>query len=810
MRIRSIILAAIICIPVLLNAQTRPEPGTGPEGLEFSKKVTSIEGRSKYQIDLEAFVTGTTKIVVSEDILPSDIVFVFDLSSSMTRNNVSVNIENRNRVSNGTKLKPSNDTYKIVIDGKEYYLKCFEEYSYSLDSSHSPNPETHWFIATYYEWFFTHSFTYSYYYSESPNDLDNLATARSNATLWKQVSNTVNDSDDSSSKTTPPTPSKPNNNNGGYGVTSADEIYRVSTSTQTMSRLAALKLAANSFVKTILANSPTISDEKHKVAIVGFNKRGAQLMALTDVSSSNIGSFETTINNISTDSVPNGSSSYTNPSSGLYQAAQIIDGVKNDGRAKVVIFFTDGNPCGSGSNSFDNSYGRAAVNMAYVLKQPATASFNYTYDDPVSGNPEGTNYQTGYGAKVYSVAILDQENNKIRRFLHFTSSNYPDKFLANTYTFPDNKTGEGGEDPHDYYQLSNGTDLSSIFEKIAHESSQGTASINLDAKTTTVIDVVGDNFRLPENASTDDIGLYLKACTGSETVGDDHPKTVFLFEGPEIDARTKFPGIGVSVNKTTKEVKVSGYDFAANYVSEKKKEDGTSYSPAQYTGYKLIIRFNIEIDPESAGGAYVSTNKESSGIYFKDENNQDVQIAAFEVPFVKIPNLVVVKKGLHVGESAIFNMSEIQDDGTEVLIENIILVATCKEEGEPAVCRVKIQNPGRYKVTESTWSWAYDLSSITESYTYEDSGDITQQQWEEKGYDGVRYIIPTTFGTEVNLDGRYIIRNVNDFTEDKSTYFGTVFEFVNSDDARIGTKANPAHDEANVVNRFYESHKSSK
>lgn len=197
----------------------------------------------------------------------------------------------------------------------------------------------------------------------------------------------------------------------------------------------------------------------------------------------------------------------------------------------------------------------------------------------------------------------------------------------------------------------------------------------------------------------------------------------------------------------------------------------------------------------------MNTNTTASGIYVDTgDGERPQQIGAFAVPHVKIPNLVIVKKGLHMGESALFNVYRLMPDGARS--KPLVLVATCRSEGEDAIVRAKIQRPGRYLIEEAThWSWAYSLSDITTAYDYDDSTAITPSQWNAAGYgdisQGYHAPIPFAFGTEATATA--LIRNVNDFTEDPSVH-GTLFIFTNS-----ARRQMPAHAESARANDFYES-----
>lgn len=707
-----ILLAALLTSSTVLKAQMNP--GEGLDGVVFNKEVHEGTVPNSYELTIDAFVTG--KIMTTDEIQPSDIVLVLDLSSSMQNNNV--NVESRTRVSTGTTLNPSTN-YKVVINGEEYYLKMFYR-----------------------------NYNGGYYVRYKA---DGVPTSRTDGSSYLSSEYIISQ----------------------YVVKDADEIYTYTT--ESVTRLEALKRASQQFIETVYNNSPSTSGsgepQCHKIATVVFNREAKTYINLQDVTNSSKETMKTSIGKLEYTELSNQDEYYkvTNPAIGLNQAANVLDAVKNDGRNKVVVFFTDGVPCDKGSDNFNHGWAREAVNMSYVLKQPMGQTFasSYTYKDPKSGNT-GKTYTSGYGAKVYSVAILSSESAQIRHFLHFVSSNYPNQRLASNYNFPNSYTGTGGEAPHDYYQLSSGADLSSIFTKIAKESAQ--ADINLSATSTSVIDIISESFVIPEdtpdgeydgtkyetNQKGNAIGLYVAPVTG-------YSNGEYTF-GTEVLAKTAKDGDesicpDVKAIVAGDKLTVTGFDYSKYCVAE---VEGSN--PKQYKGYKLVIKIKIEINPANPGGADVPTNKIGSGIYYEGK-----QIAEFQQPDVKIPNIIIIKKGLKKGESATFTV-----EGKDM--SPMILVATCKADGADAIAKAKIQKPGRYTVTENTWSWAYDLSTLVKDYAQEDN----------------------TNKTVVDEDARSITRNVNVATEN-SDYHGTLFIFENAAKENM-----PDHGESYKLNVFYE------
>lgn len=683
----SAIFAAMLIMAPSFVANAIPLPPDEDDGVRLYKQLSEPDANGLYTITLDAFVTGSSTTIHSEEVKACDIVLVLDLSRSMTSNNV--NIETKgDRLSTGNTL--SRDTnYKIVLADGEYYLKMFRsgqlgnrKYDVRIRKDQVPTSSTDGQI------------------------LPGTSTQMSSA----------------------------------YKVTSTDEIYPVSTSSVT--RLKALQTASSQFMETVNGNQPTNTSEHHKVALVGFNKVGGTIQAFTDVTDATVNELKTKIDGITTGMLSNGDNLYTNPASGLYQAAQLIEGVKNDGRPKVVVFFTDGNPCPSGTNDFNDSYGRAATNISYVLKQPTTASFNYTFTDPVNSSLT-KKYTTGYGAKVYSVAILSSENNYIRRFLHFVSSNYPNQRLADSYNFPNNKTGEGGEDPHDYYQLSNGSDLTAIFDKIAQESSEGSATTKLEASTTQVVDVMSTNFTLPTGVTVNDIDVHVESFVGNSLEDaaitdrtNEHYNDIWVASGTgyyyvgESDGQSPahvgpYATIGKvdgkdqvivhNFNFSKDDAKVGGViDYntdgtvktPGNWVGSRDRKPGTSGPAKLWYGNKLVIQFKVKLNPDYEPGYGVPSNDPSSGIKVLKDGNWTTQWF-FEVPSIDVPGLCILKDGLNVGESSIFNVTN-SDASKNYRVALTQRKAAGASGGKLACYSILKVGQGTFTVTENTnWSWTY-------------------------------------------------------------------------------------------------------
>lgn len=520
-----------------------------------------------------------------------------------------------------------------------------------------------------------------------------------------------------------------------------------------------LQKAVNDFIATVRTNAVT-NKVDHKIGVATYCGSLTQYCDITDVKNGEftVHTGKTTTRNVDmTDFVNdlhNHMGGSTNHYLGFQQAETLYknlyggntleDALKSEaaeGRSQVVVFFTDGDP---------NS------DQKKVVTNTIESSYNFKKNN----------------VKVYSIGVFTDTNigsispaMKLSQFLDYVSSDYPN---AETYgKYGAHIAKEDGKD-HKFYFKAEGADLSSIFTTIAEESSK--ADIKLTATSTSVIDIISESFVIPEDTPDGEydgtkygmsqtgnaIGLYVAPVTG-------YSNGQYTF-GTEVLAKTAKDG-NESICPDVKAIvagdklTVTGFDYSKYCVAE---VEGSN--PKQYKGYKLSIKIKIEINPANPGGADVPTNKIGSGIYYEGK-----QIAEFQQPDVKIPNIIIIKKGLKKGESATFTVS---GNG----LSPMVLVATCKADGADAIAKAKIQKPGRYTVTENTWSWAYDLSTLVKDYAQEDD----------------------TNKTVVDEDARSITRNVNEATEN-SDYHGTLFIFENAAKENM-----PDHGESYKLNVFYE------
>ena len=271
---------------------------------------------------------------------------------------------------------------------------------------------------------------------------------------------------------------------------------------------------------------------------------------------------------------------------GMQHAKTIIDSVADNGRKKVVVMFTDGQP--TSQSSFETSVATAAISASKSIKDA--------------------------GATVYTIGVFSGANgtpvngfngvSDTNKYMHLVSSNYKNATGMDnpgTATYPD-----GGKS----YYLSAGSasELSSIFQQISQE--VGGTKSTLDA-TSVIKDIIAPSFTLPDDATASSITL--------ET---------WKYNGPSYNAANAWTknadAMGATASIVDGQVNVTGFDFKANWCGSHQGTPG---------GNKLVIKFKVTPKTDFLGGNDVPTNGADSGIYDKDNN----PVKKFDVPEVNVP-----------------------------------------------------------------------------------------------------------------------------------------------------------------------------
>ena len=332
---------------------------------------------------------------------------------------------------------------------------------------------------------------------------------------------------------------------------------------------------------------------------------------------------------------------------GLLYARRLFNEGGRSEANKVAVVFTDGlpspnylRPRGSDSCTHDNtSYYVETGDGEYATEAAAkTAAYEATGGSvtTVDGKPV---YTSGceYCEPVKYMTAGDQ-------VFYRSTSTYVDQ--ANQLKTANKATvysigptsGRAGVDVlekiasgNDRYFNASGDDIAKVFRDIA--GFIVSSSKDLD-ETTVSKDIISDSFKLPDDVTLADIKVYTAAYTGTVN-GEDQFDLVNM---------TELTGAKVTLDKDTKTIEVSGFDYGENAVA---------MEGAKPVGSKLIIRIPIEPEPDFLGGNNVWTNKADSGIYAADGS----QIQLFPEPDVDVPVKSITPKfvtgNIYLSEQAV-------------------------------------------------------------------------------------------------------------------------------------------------------------
>lgn len=270
--------------------------------------------------------------------------------------------------------------------------------------------------------------------------------------------------------------------------------------------------------------------------------------------SSDDSSITTAIGNLS-------ASGATRASYGMEMANKVFENNPNtpsEGRSRVVVFFTDGEP---GYSGYETDEAGRTIAQAHATKN--------TYD-----------------AKVFSVGMFDETpSENIGNFMNYVSSNYPNANASSNY-WRNWTITPGGKDADKYYMTVEDGDLSAVFKTIS--GSILTPNVKADANTV-LTDTLSQYFDFDgvtvENGTVTGVTVQKQKYNGDGQAWGD-PESV--------------DNVSVALDPATKTVTVSGFDYSAE---ENVVTDGTNPS-----GYKLVVTFKVKPDTNC-------TNWDVSGRY---------------------------------------------------------------------------------------------------------------------------------------------------------------------------------------------------
>lgn len=397
----------------------------------------------------------------------------------------------------------------------------------------------------------------------------------------------------------------------------------------TVRRLTALKNAVNNFTNSVAEKAKgadgilsTDDDINFRIAVVSFADRASNLTnGLVNMDDRNgVSTVNRAVNGIN-------ASGNTYPANGLNTANSIFsaNSVDLSQRNRVVVLFTDGYPAEGGTDNINYGLCDSAIARAYTSKNTYGATV-YTVGIFAGADPESdinTNFE--YGNR-YDSTLNTKQLVAANRYMQYTSSNYPNaQSLKN-----------GGDMVRDGYYLSasDSDTLNTIFQKISEQFSESDISLGSQ---TVIKDTVTKYFDMPTDASKVSVKSY--DCTGVVS-----GKPTWSETGTVINN-------AVTLDQTDNSVNVTGFDFNANYVTEKGRDETNPKKEGTFHGRKLVIEFTVTAKDGFVGGNSVPTNGSDSGVYDKDGK----EVATFDVPQVNVPikpELTVNDKVIYEGGSA--------------------------------------------------------------------------------------------------------------------------------------------------------------
>ena len=523
-------LALVLALVMALSRVARPSfaadgdsTGTGTAVTGGSTNTPGLELRKAYDpntglLTLEAYATGSTTTTTSTE--PVDIILVLDVSGSMDENIVSYT-----------------PVYKINSDGTYYYQDANGQYQQA-------------------------------YYCEGGLIWDHDAG-------WYTQSHGIG-------------------SHGGTRLTPKTSADSTGTQfyTRTVSptkKIEALRSAVNGFIDSVAAKSAdsqiaivkfagdktdTVGNDTYREGRYTYNY--SQIVRnLTTVDATGADALKTAVNALR-------AAGATAADYGMQHAQTIVTRAANDGRKKIVVMFTDGEP--NHDNGFDNSVANDAISASRAMKD------------------------NGNGATVYTIGCFGgTPGGNVANYMNYVSSNYPNATSM---------TDMGPKASENYYKTVGSTaDLDAIFQEISQTA--GGATLTLGSETV-LRDVVSEYFNLPENASSK-ITARSYSCTALDADG-----APIWNENPDPDT------YAVSIQDKT--ISVTGFDYSENWVG---KDVNTG---VVHPGKKLVV--TIPIQDNGTGMGTVPTNGPDSAVYDKDDN----PVCSFAQPTAYFPYFTVVHR----------------------------------------------------------------------------------------------------------------------------------------------------------------------
>lgn len=476
-----------------------------------------------------------------------------------------------------------------------------------------------------------------------------------------------------------------------------------------VTKMETLKSAVNGFIDSVAAKSADsqiaivkfAGDKRDIVGNDTYEKGGytynySQIVQnLTTVDETGASSLKTAVNGLI-------AAGTTLANYGMEHAQTIINRAKDNGRQKVVVMFTDGEPNGIKKVSgFEKEVANGAIAASKSIK-----------------DAKATVYTIG----CFGSLDADKKAN-VDTYMNYVSSNYPN---ATSMTAD---PGAQAEKPNYYKTVSSASELESIFKEISDVAGGTTVTLT---STSVLRDVISDSFKLPEGADKNSITAYSVDCTA---VNDDGTYTW----------SANHDGTKYSVTVEGKTINVTDFDYAANWVG-KDTTTGKMHTPAK----KLVVE--IPIVPEQDAIGSVKTNGDASGIY-ADSTVKD-PVEKFPSPVVYIPYFTVTHVASTVDSATGANKGEVRASKnyplwcykefnlTSVVTKDYLYGGTFNEEACTTVHNdVQGSNPMKLNPTENA---TYYIWEVPNTYLTPRNYNVWRHLPENNGQKTVVRLYPLT------------------------------------------------------------------
>ncbi|MDD5951174.1 MAG: VWA domain-containing protein [Bacteroidales bacterium] len=466
-------------------------------------------------------------------------------------------------------------------------------------------------------------------------------------------------------------------------------------------KLDALKDACKAFVESI-AKDAEENNVEHRISLVKFSSFYGDGSNETVVTLAN-GSVKTNKSGLINSIKAFNAEGATEAHEGMRLAAEQIS--KADPNAtKLVVMFTDGKP--TSWSEFDNEVAGKAINYSKQIKDN--------------------------NAKVYSIGIFNDEDytDEVGEYMNYLSSNYPSAKCTDfsNWLFTGVGATDAAVDKKYYSRVDNSEALTGVFEGIASESVKGGADVEMETSQTEVKDILSSSFVLPEGTSTKDIRVSI--ADFDDTTPLDASEADYKFKTPDTASDVTVEiGEKVIDGETLQTISVKNFDFSKNWCGPITVNKNGVVTKSWHPGKKLIFSFEIVPNPSAVGGL-VTTNHPESGVYYKNKLTNEFGSVAFEVPAPQYTpmDLIIRKKGLNPGESAIFEVTR-SVNGSRDPGFKITVVMTAGSEGatdDAVIVKTPVRDENKvdyvYIVKETSWSWAYKQTEALSHSLYKADG----------------------------------------------------------------------------------------